>query len=560
MSIAQSFFPSAPLSLFSSLHVSQTALDELRTAVGGRLFSSVPFAYPCFSEGPTASSCISVQSQYTNETFRAGEFSALINTQWETCQTTGAQCLLDASDPFNSAATKPPHRCERGSVPEYYIDVRDADDVAAAFKFSENTRVPLVIKNTGHDYKGRSSAPGSLALWMHHLKDMTYRPDFVPQGCTSAKSAVTLGAGVQWAEAYKFADAHNVTVVGGSDRTVGAVGGWLQGGGHGVLSNTMGMGVDRVLEYKVVTPDGKLRIANECQNEDLFFALRGGGGGTFGVVLEASILASEAVTLQAAIVSWSSPNRTLTEGMWTVMTDNALAWAADGWGGFSTSQLAILVNPVLGKDEAAKSVAPLLDFGRNVPGASVQVMTFPTFFSFFETFTSENVAVVGTNLALASRLIQKPNFQTAEERSKLVDALLKTDAAEPGNMIILLTAPTSYNASHGHGRTSVTEAWRSSLYHVTTVKTWAWNATREEKVKAYRSVSEAIGYLREITPGGAAYLNEADVYEPDHQESFWGANYEELLRIKRKYDPLQLLDCWHCVGWDRESPRFSCYL
>lgn len=47
------------------------------------------------------------------------------------------------------------------------------------------------------------------------------------------------------------------------------------------------------LQYKVVTPDGVLRTANACQNEDLFFALRGGGGGTFGVVLEASMLVSE---------------------------------------------------------------------------------------------------------------------------------------------------------------------------------------------------------------------------------------------------------------------------
>ena len=49
------------------------------------------------------------------------------------------------------------------------------------------------------------------------------------------------------------------------------------------------MGVDRVHQFRVVTPDGVLRVANACQNTDLFWALRGGGGGTFGVVMEASI-------------------------------------------------------------------------------------------------------------------------------------------------------------------------------------------------------------------------------------------------------------------------------
>ncbi|EEB88350.1 hypothetical protein MPER_13859, partial [Moniliophthora perniciosa FA553] len=82
--------------------------------------------------------------------------------------------------------------------------------------------------------------------------------------------------GVQWHEAYGFAEAHNITLVGGSDRSVGAAGGWLLGGGHGMLSNTMGLGADRALQFKVVTPDGKYLTANACQNQDLFFALRGG--------------------------------------------------------------------------------------------------------------------------------------------------------------------------------------------------------------------------------------------------------------------------------------------
>jgi hypothetical protein len=59
-----------------------------------------------------------------------------------------------------------------------------------------------------------------------------------------------------------------------------------QGGGHSLLSPTLGLGVDRALQFKVVTPSGEYLIANACQNSDLFFALSGGGGGTFGVVME----------------------------------------------------------------------------------------------------------------------------------------------------------------------------------------------------------------------------------------------------------------------------------
>ena len=131
---------------------------------------------------------------------------------------------------------------------------------------------------------------------------------------------------------YKFADEHNVTVVGGYHPTVGARGGYLmvlhsdfpllaslthfKGAGYSVLTPTLGLGVDRAvrytcfstliclqrvsyqLQFKIVTPDGVYRTANEYQNADLFWALRGGGGGTFGVVLESTILATPQLTLQ----------------------------------------------------------------------------------------------------------------------------------------------------------------------------------------------------------------------------------------------------------------------
>lgn len=75
-------------------------------------------------------------------------------------------------------------------------------------------------------------------------------------------------------------------MVAGSCPTVGASGGWVLGGGYGALTPNYGLGVDNVLEMKVMLPDGRFVTANRCQNQDIFFALRGGGAGTFGVVTE----------------------------------------------------------------------------------------------------------------------------------------------------------------------------------------------------------------------------------------------------------------------------------
>lgn len=73
---------------------------------------------------------------------------------------------------------------------------------------------------------------------------------------------------------YTAADKYNATIVGGGAKSVG-VGGYFTGGGHGALSANYGLASDNVLEVELVTPDGKVVVANEDQNTDLFWALRG---------------------------------------------------------------------------------------------------------------------------------------------------------------------------------------------------------------------------------------------------------------------------------------------
>lgn len=86
--------------------------------------------------------------------------------------------------------------------------------------------------------------------------------------------SVTVESGAQWAQLYAQSGARKLMLVGGASISVG-VGGYLTGGGHGPLSSLYGLGADNVLEMEVVTPDAKLIVANECQNSDYFWALRG---------------------------------------------------------------------------------------------------------------------------------------------------------------------------------------------------------------------------------------------------------------------------------------------
>ncbi|KAI0797146.1 hypothetical protein C8Q75DRAFT_802800 [Abortiporus biennis] len=546
---------------YPNLGVSSDEWAALNVSVGGRLLTGKPFSQACFTD-PNSEACHEVRQHYRDGTLRYSFPGGLTATQWETCQVTGHQCLLNHTDPHDPQATAAPYACLMGSISPHYIDVRSAQDVINALSFSKRTGVPIVIKNTGHDYMGRSAAPGSLGLWTHNMNSMTFIRDFVPAGCeTSPKPAIKMQAGVQWGQAYLFAHQHNVTLVGGSDKGVGAVGGWLMGGGHGLLSNTMGLGVDRVLEFTVVTPDGVLRTANACENKDLFFALRGGGGGTFGIVIDATVTASPPVKLQTTLVKWDTYNLELTFELMKILVENAESIAKNGFGLTIFPSAAIFTTPTLTSKQAADVMAPILTFGnslsaREIPGALALSLELDGWYPFFKTLIEPYEMENGVNFAGSSRLVPHSSFATEKSQSELYDALVDM-ISTTGFVTILGTTPVNF--PYESGSTSVTDAWRDAVWHVTTAGTWGFNASLEEKRDHYAKISRAIDRLRAITPPGA-YGNEADLYEPDHEVSFWGSHYEKLLRIKSLYDPDHLLDCWRCVGWRRDSQRFSCYL
>jgi FAD/FMN-containing dehydrogenase len=111
---------------------------------------------------------------------------------------------------------------------------------------------------------------------VHHLRGIETHDSFRPSRCkaTIDGSAVTVGGGMQMWDLYSALGPLNQTVVGGGAKTV-SVGGYVTGGGHSLLSARFGLAADQVLEMEVVTPKGDVVVANECQNKDLFWAMRG---------------------------------------------------------------------------------------------------------------------------------------------------------------------------------------------------------------------------------------------------------------------------------------------
>ncbi|EIN11189.1 FAD-binding domain-containing protein [Punctularia strigosozonata HHB-11173 SS5] len=544
--------------------VSPAAWTALNATVHGRLHTAKPFSLPCFSlyenksVTPDPAGCAAVQAGYASGEYRSARYDAFVNPQWEACMLEQEKCLLNANNVTDPTAYANGANCAQGGVSPYYIAVEEASDVQAAFSFSAAHGVPLSIKNSGHDYAGRSAKKGSLALWMRKLTSLEYNASFVPENCNGSKPVpvITTGAGALFDDVYKFADAQNVTYIGGYAQTVGASGGFVMTGGHSVLSPVYGLAVDRVVQFKLVTPDGVLRVANECTNPDLFWALRGGGGGTFGVVLESSHRVEPRLTLQVAKVSFTSTVDSLSQ-FYNITISNALKWGREGWGGHISGSGFINLTPLLTLDEAIASVKPVTDFIEAQNG-SVVVETLSSWLEFYNKYLVPAVTPVGQEVVLASRLLPISLFETTEGQAKIVDTF--TDMVKQGlSPYIPIVPPFLHNATAN--ATSASPAWYTSLWDANCGGFFAYNASIADEEAAYKVGHDCSDQLKALAPDSGSYMNEADIYDSDHQASWWGANYPRLLEIKKKYDPRGLLDCWKCVGWKGEQSKdFQCYL
>lgn len=484
-----------------------------------------------------------------------------MNNQDEMCASNSTdQCLLDNLNPSDPAAWTNGNSCNQGSISSFYIPVHEIEDITTAFNFSRETGVRLSIKNSGHDYLGRSSLKGSLALWMRNWGGISRDLSFIPEGCgvsgIEGMDTITTGPGVNFDEVYQFAEEEGVTFIGAYAGTVGVSGGWVQGGGHSVLSPVYGLGIDRVVQLKIVTTDGVLRVANACQNQDLFWALRGGGGGTFGVVVEATHRVEKKMSLLVAEIKYVPTKANVREWL-EILVNNSLRWGSEGWGGHYLANNLISVTPLLDLKTAQASMDQVSTFALENNG-TVVVEELDSWYAFYRKYVTVNEAAVGGPHILASRIVPASLFRTEEGMKKLLRFLYHI--LDVGlSPYIPVTAPYLYDWDPAS--TSATPAWRDSLWTLGFAANWKWNSTVAERRTVIDLLHNLTAKSEELTPGGGAYHNEANPWTKDWKQAWWGNNYERLLEIKKKYDPEGLLGCWKCVGFEEESANrdFPCF-
>ncbi|QRV74527.1 FAD-binding domain protein [Ceratobasidium sp. AG-Ba] len=508
-------------------------------SVGGRLVAPRPPAWPCHDPNYDEAACQIVQANWNNSFWRANQTGAMQDPIWES-----PGCGI--STPRNVS-------CEQGFVPTYAIEAESPQDVSRAVKFAGKHRLRLVVKNTGHDY-----AEGSFSIWTHRLKGMNFTDSFVPVGCSKnarGVSAVTLGAAEQWRDVYQAADQRNLTIVGGAANSVGAAGGWVQGGGHSPLGSLYGMGVDNVLQYVVVKADGAIVTANSCQNKDLFWALRGGGGGTWGVTLDVTYKthpALDQIVGMGITMNFTSPEK------FTSMAENFLESFPDmsdqGIRGYAVWIARITFSIVVfhpnspSVEHTNRTLAPIWDWLEN--NTDTQAFSFgnvhPTFFDMFKFWIATDVSI-GMPTWIGSRLVSR---KAMKSRPKDLAKLVLTDGRYIAPSMLLVGGGAVSKADPDS--TSLNPRWRDdALISWNFGNNWEENTPIEtiDNIKRMTTnFTQALGELAGLDHAG--YFNEADPQEPRWKKAFFGQHYDRLLKIKNKVDPTGLFTCNRCVGYE----------
>ncbi|OBS22752.1 hypothetical protein FPOA_09081 [Fusarium poae] len=511
--------------------------SRLNNTVGGRLVATLPLGSPCHDPNYNAEECKSLQNEWHYSSIHSQSSSSMM-----------APIFANQScDPFQPR-DKP---CTLGNYVRYAVNVTSVEDVAAGLKFAKEKNIRFVIRNTGHDYLGRSTGAGALSVWTHYLKstEVIEWKDEYYEG-----KALKVGAGVQGFEALGAAHAKDLVVVTGECPSVGLVGGYTQGGGHSALSTNFGLAADNTLEFEVVTADGKLVKANRSKNSDLYWALSGAGSGNYGVVVSATVQAHPEAKVSGASFLVTAP-----EDQPDLIYDAINAFHAalpkivDSGVMiiyfFSNSFLQIPALTAYDKTEAEvkKILQPLAESLATL-GFKFEP-TFTQFSSYYEHYDHYWGPLPAGNIQIGTQIFGGRLLP----RDKVNDfAPTARKLAELG--VIYIGVGLNVSKFGGDSGNAVLPQWRHSVAQVSLTLPWDNEAPWEEMLAAQTKMTEVIQPVIEAaTPGAGAYINEADFQQQKWQETFYGVNYDKLLKIKRKYDPEHLFYATVAVGSEEWS-------
>ena len=529
-----------------------TSWEMLRDAVGGNLYEVKPLFGACAQE-PQGAACAEAMKYLGNPFWIGDQAGGTEVSGW-----------LNAWTPAPSA---------------FALAARSASDVAAGVNFARENKLRLVVKGGGHSYLGTSNAPDSLLIWTRYMNKVTLRDRFVAQGCEGKSApvpAVTAEAGAMWIDLYNAVTTQAGRYVQGGGCTTVGVAGLIQSCGFGSFSKAFGTVASGLLEAEIVTADGVVRTINQCTNPDLFWAIKGGGGGSWGVVTKVTLRthdlpeffgggfglikaqSDEAFRkLIARFVDFYA--ETLLNPYWgeqiTIGTDNSLkiSMVCQGLDAQQAKQVWQPFFDWIGALPNDFSVSERLRAGAiparkwwEVDGNSMvrdPREGVPAFHGWWKGDQDQVGAFLHgyDSLWLPASLLQK------NQRSRLSEALFAASRKKDVGL--------HFNKGLAGASLEVRAAARQTAMNPSAADAFALVIIADGERPSYpglarlpmdkeaarkdaRAIAEAAAELRRIAPNGGSYVSESNYFNREWQREYWGeSNYRRLQAVKRKYDP-----------------------
>ena len=476
----------------------------------------------------------------------------------------------------------------------YAVAARKTADVVAAVNFARENKLRLVVKGGGHSYQGTSCAPDSLLVWTREMNAISLHEAFVGQGCEKAQPpqpAVSVGAGARWLAAYEAVTTRRGRYVQGGGCTTVGVAGLIQSGGFGSFSKKYGLAAAGLLEAEVVTADGVARIANACTNPDLFWGLKGGGGGTLGVVTRVTLRTRELPSFFGAVfgkitAASEAAFRELISRAITLYSSQLLNphWGEQmRFGPGNELEIAMLFQDLNQRqaEEVWRPIREWLDASKRdfTIVNPIKVVAGPArlFWSpaILKTFSPNAIVMDDRPNAPASNFYWAGDrdqvgqvlyaFRSAwlpvsllkeKDRPRLVDALFRSTRHWQMSL--------HFNKGLAGAPAEEIAAARDTAMNPAVLDAFAlaicagggppafpgFKGHEPDQTLAHRAagaVAKSMGELLKLIDQPGSYVSESDFFEPKWWQSFWGTNYPRLAAVKKKYDPDGLFFVHHGV-------------
>lgn len=409
-----------------------------------------------------------------------------------------------------------------GQRPLAVLSVADADDVATALRFAQDHDVPVAIRSGGHSYPGWSGggSPRALVIDCRPLSDVRL------DGTTA-----TIGAGATLAPVYDTIGGAGRAIAGGSCATVG-VGGLTLGGGVGVLTRALGLTCDAVRAMTVVTADGTVRTASADEEPDLYWALRGGGGGHVGVVTSFDFATVAAPTISTVYLEWP----------FSAAADVIAAW--QGWAPSADHRLWSTLKALGGQAHPGEPTVllsgtwtgPIAAFDGQLAGLLDHAPAPSVRSTHTRSYRDQMAAFAGSGARESFGATSHVAYD-ALDAAGIHDLLDQVQAAQAsGQSSGLKEAGISMDALGGKVRDLAPDD--TAFVHRDALATVQYTATFPPG-SGKRADAYVRGFRAAMVPhwGEHAYVNYADPTITDYQAAYFGANADRLAQARATYDP-----------------------